>query len=456
MKQPIRNQLLSPLLGVVVTAVAGVVGVSAVVSSARQVAMLEARRQEVMSTLEGAAFPLSRPVLRQLASLSGQEFVLWDPSQGRVLLTSFKRQPEELSALASRFSKSGRWPQSLALAGENYEVGAVRLRNQPGGEILVLTPGSSLRAARWGAVWPPLAVGAAALAGLVPFVLSIANGWSARVRSIQREVARIARGEEPGDFPRQQRDDELAALVNDIQQMSRTLAGLQQQLVQTERERLTAQLAAGFAHQFRNGVAGAALALQLHQARCSTPGDKGLQVASRQLALLETEIRGILWLGKAPRAAVDEIPLARLFEQAVELIQPVAEHHSIDLQRTALAEACVRASADGLRGALVNLLLNAIDAAGPGGAVRYGARVEHETIVSFVEDNGPGPPPQIADQLADAFVTSKPEGLGLGLTVVKHIADSMEGELRWKRHPPWTVFELRLPRAGSTQATIHE
>jgi len=86
------------------------------------------------------------------------------------------------------------------------------------------------------------------------------------------------------------------AIVESINSMSRQLRSMREQLIQGERTRLVAQLTAGFGHQLRNGLAGARLAIELHQSRCTSAIESSLVVARNQLALVEEEIQGLyLW-----------------------------------------------------------------------------------------------------------------------------------------------------------------
>ena len=64
-----------------------------------------------------------------------------------------------------------------------------------------------------------------------------------------------------------------------------------------------------------------------------------------------------------------------------------------------------------------------------------------------VADTGPGPPPDLAEDLCEAFVTSKPEGVGLGLALARQVADGHGGRLEWTRTDGITSFLLALPRA---------
>ena len=77
---------------------------------------------------------------------------------------------------------------------------------------------------------------------------------------------------------------------------------------------------------------------------------------------------------------------------------------------------------DALRAALVNLALNGIDAAGRGGLVRLSAFARDGAAVLAIDDSGEGPPQDLRDTMHEPFVTGKPEGIGLGLTVARAVA----------------------------------
>jgi signal transduction histidine kinase len=100
---------------------------------------------------------------------------------------------------------------------------------------------------------------------------------------------------------------------------------------------------------------------------------------------------------------------------------------------------------EALRAALVNLALNAIDAAGPGGRVTLRGEDHNRGIRLIVEDDGPGPPTALAAAMHEPFVTGKPEGVGLGLAVAHAVAAAHGGSLSWSRHGDRTRFAIRLP-----------
>ena len=99
---------------------------------------------------------------------------------------------------------------------------------------------------------------------------------------------------------------------------------------------------------------------------------------------------------------------------------------------------------------MLNLTLNAIEAAGQGGTVSLEAFARDREVFIEVVDTGPGPPAELAGELFEPFVTSKKEGVGLGLALARQVAVDHGGQLSWTRAAGLTRFVLMLPRANGT------
>ena len=112
-------------------------------------------------------------------------------------------------------------------------------------------------------------------------------------------------------------------------------------------------------------------------------------------------------------------------------MQPTCEHSRVDLAIGPRIESRdVPADEPSLRAAMLNLVLNAIEAAGPGGSVAIELDHDDTFATNFeVSDTGPGPPAELAETLFDPFVTSKPEGVGLGLALARQVAEVHHGSL---------------------------
>jgi len=111
---------------------------------------------------------------------------------------------------------------------------------------------------------------------------------------------------------------------------------------------------------------------------------------------------------------------------------------------------------DGLEHLTLNLLLNGIEAASEARAAhhRENARVRIAVaragsfVTLTVEDNGAGPPPEIGESLFESFVTSKPDGVGLGLAIAKQVVTDHHGTIAWHRENGTTKFRVELPIAN--------
>jgi signal transduction histidine kinase len=101
-----------------------------------------------------------------------------------------------------------------------------------------------------------------------------------------------------------------------------------------------------------------------------------------------------------------------------------------------------------LRQALVNVVLNAVQAMPEGGPLAVRARAQAGFAVLEVEDAGPGIPEDVRHRIFEPFFTTKATGTGLGLAVVKRIVDGHRGRIEVATAPGGgTTFSLHLPLA---------
>jgi signal transduction histidine kinase len=453
----LTRQLVLPVVGLVLAAVLANVGFSAWLAARRSAEAAEAAQRQVADALGAARVSFSPAVLDALHRLTGSHFLVWDDAADRPGLATLP--PEVVERLHGDDVASAIRAGRGSFGGSRYRVGTVRSRGVRPETVVVLAPERSFAARVTEAVWPVLAVAAGTLAVLVPLGLRTTGRLAARVMAVERHVARIADGEFGQTLAAGRAGpsggDEIDRLVDGVNHMSIHLDQLRSSLVAGERQRLLGQLAAGFAHELRNAVTGARLAIDLHRRRCRSgsadaPPDDSLAVAGRQLDILEEEVRGLLDLAKPPaepKPPHGPIRLDRLLAEVRDLTAPRCDHAGVRMTCEPPVGLSTTGRHDALRAALVNLVLNGIDAAGRGGSVWLSA-VEHGTaIILAVEDSGPGPPAGIRDSMQEPFVTSKPEGIGLGLAVARAVAEEHGGTLAWERSGGRTRFAISLPAA---------
>jgi len=229
-----------------------------------------------------------------------------------------------------------------------------------------------------------------------------------------------------------------------VNHLAERLGEYERKLQQTERLRVLGQFSGGLAHQLRNAAGGARLAVQLFLK--DPDGDREpLEVALRQLARIEGNLSQFLTLGKPTAPASQPLDLTDLLSAAVRLHGPQCRHAGIELKWQPPGPLALRGDATQLGHLFGNLIGNAIDAAGPGGAVEVTARRANGETVIEVSDTGPGPPPAVAERLFEPFVTGREQGIGLGLAVAKQAAEGHGGRIDWRREGGRTVFRVVLP-----------
>jgi signal transduction histidine kinase len=157
--------------------------------------------------------------------------------------------------------------------------------------------------------------------------------------------------------------------------------------------------------------------------------------------LRESAARGSL------RLQITKQPIAPLVEQVVALRRPQANTHGVRLTAGTLSWTEVPFDQALVKRCIENLVLNALQAAPRHtGEVRISVLDEAHDIVILVEDNGPGVSPELEDHIFEPHVTGRPDGTGLGLTLVKGVIEAHSGYSRYGRSPlGGAQFEARLP-----------
>ena len=467
MRRSIQAQILLPFSATIVVAVFVIASTSAWLAVGQAEERTLGQLRGVTETLSRLTVPFNDSVLNQMRGLSGAEFVAIDQG-GRISAGTLPKEAtagltSELTSLKARPPQAERSLSRLpviAIQNTPFLADRISVRGPENVDaLIVLYPEADWRAARQSALWPPLIVGGFTMVAVIGISTLLARSIGRRVQTVQQLLAEIAAGKAPDSNAPTSPRDELDDLVVSASQLAKELDRLRQTVQQTERVRLLGQLAGGLAHQLRNAVTGARLAVQLHQKRCpvltsetapKNESDESLAVALRQLAITEDQIQRLLSLSRqeSPDAVAASLP--DLIAEIEQLVRPHADHARVELSVNSNAKPDgTVADAERFRAAIMNLLLNAIEAAGCEGNVSFeicSTKTGHTVTVS---DDGPGPPTDVAAALFEPFVTSKPEGVGLGLALARQVAQDLGGDLTWSRQQERTVFEFLLPDSGS-------
>ncbi|MBL9124722.1 MAG: HAMP domain-containing histidine kinase [Planctomycetaceae bacterium] len=453
---PLRYQVLVPMLATLVVTLVVISLLTAGMAARNAAARVDADVARIAKTLRATTFPLTQPVLDNIAGLSGAE----------LLLTNSANQ---VVASTTRVDRSGWQPvppaaaerpgdlDRIDLGGEWYFHRVSQLaRPAQAGELYhlhVLYPEAAWRRARREAVLPPLLIGAVGAAFTAGLSILLSRRVTRPISRIAELMADLAAGRYvAATLPA--RNDELRDLTLAANGLAAQLDELHGAIRRGERLTLLGQLSGGLAHQMRNSAAGARLAIQLHRRACSASDRETIDVALRQLELVEEQLVSFLALGKPQQPRQVACDLALVVDEVRQLVAANARHRSVELAvEVPAAGARATADADQIRQVLINLTLNALDAVERGGRVRLVLAEFGDRLRLAVLDSGRGVRPEIADSLFEPFSTTKPEGVGLGLAVAARIVAAHGGQLRWSRLDYETCFEFTLPLGPAPSAT---
>jgi signal transduction histidine kinase len=330
--------------------------------------------------------------------------------------------------------------------------GAIRVGLSP-----VLIRDDLTKALRPMLVTTALLSGAAILVGLV-----LATRILRPIHVINSGLMKLGRGEKVGsiDLPP---DEELEGVGESFRAISEKLAA-----------RSLGRLMAGVTHEVRNPLNAMAIHLELvreHLLRLqrntrtpvgavlrldgpdeSTPEVSGarehLDVIASEIKRLDEVITGFVRFIRPEELQLHPVNVPLLIAEVIALVEPDARRSGITCRAEApsgLPE--LRADPALIRQALLNLALNGCQAMTEGGRLTMGARVEKDRRLALtVEDTGAGISADTLDRIFDLYYTTKPEGSGIGLSIVYRIVQLHGGEIEVQStQGRGTTFHLLLP-----------
>jgi len=238
------------------------------------------------------------------------------------------------------------------------------------------------------------------------------------------------------------------ALRGEVQRLTDELAVKNRELARKNRLADLGQMAAHVAHEVRNNLVPVTLYLSLLRRRLA--GDaEGLDVLDKiaaGFAAMDAMVSDLLHFTSERDPQRCSFSLRKLVEELLGSLAPQLAAQSIRAEADVAEDQVVTADRDMLRRALLNLLLNALDAMPDGGTISIRAGRSPAGAVLEIADTGPGLSDAAQRRAFEPFYTTKPGGTGLGLAIVYRIAEVHGGEVTAANRPDsGAVFTLRIP-----------
>jgi len=217
-------------------------------------------------------------------------------------------------------------------------------------------------------------------------------------------------------------------------------------------------MTAGLSHEIRNPLNAAALQLTVLERRLQKlpraeqpPLLEPLHLVRDEIRRLDHILEDFLQFARPREFQPRPVEVATVLTKVLDLLEGEAERQQIALERDFDSVPAVAGDEERLRQVVMNLALNAIDAAGRGGRVRVACHLEDPRageVAIHVDDSGPGVPPDVRERIFEPFFTTKARGSGLGLSIVHSIVAQHRGTITIEDAPSGGArFALRLPLA---------
>ncbi len=218
-------------------------------------------------------------------------------------------------------------------------------------------------------------------------------------------------------------------------------------------------LSAGVAHEVKNALV--TVKTQAELVLEKQPDVESATLVRREVGRIDSLISQLLELAGPATPQYGPVAVHEVLHDALRLVQHQIRHRQ--LEEMVLLEAAtdsVRGDARQLEQAFLNLLFNAVEAMDPGGRllVRTELVVATEHISKFepgrreqqlqveVKDTGPGIPAEVLERLFTPFLTTKPGGTGLGLTITRRIIQEHHGAIKVEsKTAKGATFRVLLP-----------
>lgn len=231
-------------------------------------------------------------------------------------------------------------------------------------------------------------------------------------------------------------------LAHNLQELQRT----REKLLQEEKLAAVGRLSSAIAHEIRNPVAMISSSLATAKQLSGSEREEMFEIAAEEAQRLVGLTTDFLAYARprAPQLTTNSVSDTVLY--VVDACRAHAGQKGVRLQAKVPETLMAETDSGQLQQALINLVMNAIDAAPRDGTVEVRARSESGQIWIDVENGGEPLESPTASRIFEPFFTTKPKGSGLGLGIARNIARAHGGDLVLRTNGPERIcFSLTLP-----------
>jgi signal transduction histidine kinase len=237
------------------------------------------------------------------------------------------------------------------------------------------------------------------------------------------------------------RDAESVRRIGDEIEMSRRLSA-------------SGRVTGGVAHEVKNPINAIVLHLQLLQNKLSQLDPdtrRHMDIIGSEIHRLDRVVQTLVDFMRARELHLVEVDFRRLLEEVAQLAAPEAGQHGVTIERSLPGQPLlINADLDFMKQALLNVVINGVQAMPAGGVLNISARRDDDSALAEVRDHGAGIPREVQDKIFELYFTTKKEGNGIGLAQTYQILQWHYGSVDFEStENEGTTFRFRVPLASS-------
>ncbi len=228
---------------------------------------------------------------------------------------------------------------------------------------------------------------------------------------------------------------------------------LGRELQTADRLAAISRVSGGVAHEVKNPLNAILLHVEVAKAKLAkgdTDIGQQMDIISGEILRLDRVVKTFLDFTRPVELNLATVPLQDLMGEIVALARPQAEAAKIRVNVDEQADGVeVRIDRDLFKQAVLNVVVNAMQAMPDGGELRFEAAAFDETAEIRISDTGSGIPADLRDKIFRLYFTTRKEGSGIGLAMTFRIVQLHDGTIDFTSEPgKGTTFQIRLPIAA--------
>ena len=250
----------------------------------------------------------------------------------------------------------------------------------------------------------------------------------------------------------QERGGQIGALL--ILRDAESVRQIEDEIEMSRRMSASGRLTRGVAHEVKNPINAIVLHLRLLQNKLQQVDPdtrRHMDIIDSEIHRLDRVVQILVDFTRPRDLRLEEMDLRRLLEDVMTLATPEAEQHGVKIVSELPASPLpVKVDSDFMKQAILNVVLNGVQAMPGGGNLKVAGRSDGEVVVTEIRDEGNGIPQEVHDKIFELYYTTKKDGSGIGLAQTYQILQWHYGSVDFEsRDGHGTTFRLRLPLSES-------